>query len=74
MENGVSALIEVGNNTDQSSSSDVIDLEKHSSSDDNMDIDAQQLILRASPEVFALLCFNSCSSYVYLEPFFLSTS
>ncbi|KFK34235.1 hypothetical protein AALP_AA5G118700, partial [Arabis alpina] len=34
MENGVSALIEVGNNTDQSSSPDVIDLEKHSSPDD----------------------------------------
>lgn len=55
MENGISALIEVGNNTDQSSSPDIIDLEKHSSPDDNMEVDAQQLILRASPEVFALL-------------------
>lgn len=72
MENGVSALIEVVNNTDQSSSQDVIDLEKHSSPDDNMDIDAQQLILKTSPEVFALLCFNTRSSYVYLEPFNLS--
>jgi len=54
MENGISAFIEVGN-TDQSSSPDVIDLEKDSSPDDNMDVDAQQLILRASPEVFALL-------------------
>nr|AAG42764.1 ubiquitin-specific protease 26 [Arabidopsis thaliana] len=50
MENGISAFIEVGN-TDQSSSPDVIDLEKDSSPDDNMDVDAQQLILRASPEI-----------------------
>ncbi|KAL1195061.1 Ubiquitin carboxyl-terminal hydrolase 26 [Cardamine amara subsp. amara] len=51
MANGISALIEGGNNTDQSSSQDVIDLEKDSSPDDNMDIDAQPLILRTSPEI-----------------------
>uniref|UniRef100_A0A1J3IVY3 Ubiquitin carboxyl-terminal hydrolase 26 n=1 Tax=Noccaea caerulescens TaxID=107243 RepID=A0A1J3IVY3_NOCCA len=51
MENGVSALIEVGNNKDQSSSQVVVDLEKDSSPDDNMDSDAQQLILRTSPEI-----------------------
>ncbi|ESQ45578.1 hypothetical protein EUTSA_v10010085mg [Eutrema salsugineum] len=49
MENGVSALIEVNNKTDQSSSQDVIDLE--SSPDDTMDIDTQQLILRTTPEI-----------------------
>lgn len=65
MANGISALIEGGNNPDQSSSQDVIDLE----TDDNMDIDAHQLILRTSPEVFSLLCFNTSSSYVYLESF-----
>ncbi|CAL9245698.1 unnamed protein product [Arabidopsis halleri] len=59
MENGISALIEVGNNPDQSSSPYVIDLEKHSSLDDNIDVDSRQLILRASPkrlvELFAML-------------------
>lgn len=36
MENGVSALIEVGIITDQSSSQNIIDLDKDSSSDDHM--------------------------------------
>lgn len=51
MENGVSAFIEVGNNTNQSSSHEVIDLE------DNMDIEAQHLILRTSPEVYCIIVF-----------------
>ncbi|CAN8254836.1 unnamed protein product [Cochlearia groenlandica] len=51
IDEGISVLIEVGNNTNQSSSQDVIDLEKHSSPDDNMDIDVQQLILKTSPEI-----------------------
>lgn len=49
MENGVSAFIETGNNNrNGSASQDVIDLEN------DMDVDSQQLILRTSPEVFAL--------------------